>query len=312
MSRSDESDGLAALRQALADHAPDLAVEHLARFRPATALVPHRVSSADDIPIGASRLNGEPDLPPDMTWPSWDGPPGEASTRGGPAWLPPHHWGPRPLTFLAQINLAELPPAARSIPLPNDGWLLFFADQDRSTFYSGEEQAAQRVIHLPAGTHLERRSLPQDVRYGRSEDGTWPGYGAPASIAHRTISTPPYDDLYRLVDGLDPAGARELAHVLYATSIASDSFQLGGWPVPIQEDPLRSTPHMVRSLAESDPGTWSELADPAVEWVLLFQYVTDRSLDMMLGDEGNLYFMAAMPDLERGDFSRVVVEFQCS
>ena len=41
----------------------------------------------DDVPVGASKIGGAPDLPKDFEWPSWND---------------------RPLDFLAQINLAEV------------------------------------------------------------------------------------------------------------------------------------------------------------------------------------------------------------
>ena len=56
---------------------------------------------------GRSRLGGPPLLPPGERW--------------------PHDDEGRPLTFLAGIDLSELPVSG---PLPDAGWLLFFADID--------------------------------------------------------------------------------------------------------------------------------------------------------------------------------------
>src|SRR4051794_5221415 len=59
----------------------------------------------DGGPVGAPRLGGEPDLPPDVAWP----------TRGG-----------KRLPFIAQLDCSTLPRWAGS-PLPASGWLYAFA-----------------------------------------------------------------------------------------------------------------------------------------------------------------------------------------
>ena len=64
--------------------------------------------SPADLPLGASRLGGQPDLTPDRVWPEIGG------VR---------------LSFLAQLDLAEVQAAAgaeAAALLPREGWLLFF------------------------------------------------------------------------------------------------------------------------------------------------------------------------------------------
>ena len=57
-------------------------------------------------------LGGQPNLPPEISWPYFE-------ENGVP--LAPMH-------FLAQINLAELPPEAAELGLPESGTLFFFYD----------------------------------------------------------------------------------------------------------------------------------------------------------------------------------------
>ena len=68
-------------------------------------------------PIGASRVGGMPDLPPEFEWPHWSGN-GDASEGYDPA---------NPLCFLAQINLAEAATYDTEHLLPSYGMLYFFA-----------------------------------------------------------------------------------------------------------------------------------------------------------------------------------------
>src|SRR4051794_39230511 len=67
---------------------------------PSFKITTQRVPLAD-LPLGASRFGGSPDVPPGFTWPDRDG---------------------RPLTFLAQLDLLEI----HAPGVPDHGWLLFF------------------------------------------------------------------------------------------------------------------------------------------------------------------------------------------
>src|SRR5262245_60284326 len=119
-----------------------------AAARPAARLVPGGVDA-----VGASRLGGDPDLPPGMKWPTCRG---------------------KPTSFLAQIPLAEF---ARIEPgsVPTDGTLAVFAglipDDDGVTQM---EQSRGRVgratcvlVRTLRGT-LVRRTTPRRVPRLRS------------------------------------------------------------------------------------------------------------------------------------------------
>ncbi|HEY7092264.1 MAG TPA: DUF1963 domain-containing protein, partial [Ktedonobacterales bacterium] len=71
---------------------------------PAIRIEPQMVDE-DAIPIGASKLGGRPDLPPDFVWPEWKG---------------------IGLTFLAQFQLSELGAYDVERLLPSEGMLYFF------------------------------------------------------------------------------------------------------------------------------------------------------------------------------------------
>ncbi len=72
---------------------------------PAINLVATHDLESGELPIGASRFGGLPDLPSDVTWPEQHG---------------------KKLLFLAQIDLASVTSSATSV-LPPDGWLYVFS-----------------------------------------------------------------------------------------------------------------------------------------------------------------------------------------
>src|SRR5215510_11398881 len=76
--------------------------------KPAIRMLPKRVED-DEIPIGASKLGGNPDLPEDFEWKTYQG---------------------KPLTFIGQFKFSELAPYDRDKELPAEGMLYFFFEAD--------------------------------------------------------------------------------------------------------------------------------------------------------------------------------------
>ncbi|HYZ27791.1 MAG TPA: YwqG family protein [Thermoleophilaceae bacterium] len=97
----------------------------------------------------------------------------EVQTRlGGTGLLPPaedwpHAAGDRPLTFLAGVDLSELRPGR---PLPEAGWLLFFADLDNDEALgliepvANEPGSPARVFHVAAGDEPVEAAPPARLR----------------------------------------------------------------------------------------------------------------------------------------------------
>lgn len=109
----------AALRQAgLGDGARRVA----AAARYAIILEPGPVEEGGDAPIGASRLGGMPDLPPGMSWPR------RPAVTDGPGVFSDHAARPWPLSFVAQVDFAEIQSAGRLEGFPLSGRLLLFCD----------------------------------------------------------------------------------------------------------------------------------------------------------------------------------------
>src|SRR3954467_10697148 len=110
--------------------------------RPAIELHPVEARSADPMPVGSSHAGGVPDVGPDFEWPR----------------------ARSPLSFLLQVNLAELAPLPAAVPLPPSGLLSFFYDLVRMPWGGWPRNAATapwRVLYTPADVPLRRADPPR-------------------------------------------------------------------------------------------------------------------------------------------------------
>ncbi len=131
-------------------------------IRPIVTMLP-RVSTLAEIPLGASRFLGAPDLPKGFDWPT--------CAHGS-------------LHFQAQINLHEIRTSVATYRygLPTEGWLVLFAFDDCETgiqpgvVEKGDDGAWRQIpdlthlIYLPASTKLERTKVPPDTIHWKGED----------------------------------------------------------------------------------------------------------------------------------------------
>lgn len=162
-------------------------------------MVPGPLEGGADAPLGASRLGGNPDLPPDVDWPSrpafepaWEGP--LTAPMPGRIILGRRHWLHRllrtrewkeasrqwersrqierdvhsrewPLSFVAQIDFSEVHAACPLDGFPATGRLLFFCDAHDWPWGEREDQARVRALFLerPADA-LERRPPPRELQ----------------------------------------------------------------------------------------------------------------------------------------------------
>lgn len=105
-----------------------------ALLRPAVGLRTREITDADWA-VGATRVGGQPDLPPELPWP--------AGAEG-------------PLFFVLQVDLALVAPLDLEEKLPRDGLLSVFSDPFAEDV---------RVLHHPPGVTLARRPTPVDSRH---------------------------------------------------------------------------------------------------------------------------------------------------
>lgn len=136
------------IAQRLVERLPDIGPWIAATLEPAVRYVATAALDAE-VPSGASKYGGAPDLPEDVAWPSWTDRAGDRRTQ----------W------FYAQIDLSEATSfAPASIDLPQDGLLSFFVYLDEELngvlgLYSWEAPGST-VLYSPAGTALRRADPP--------------------------------------------------------------------------------------------------------------------------------------------------------
>src|SRR5215831_9479305 len=196
-------------RAGLGEWSPRLA----AAARHAIILEPGPVEEGADAPIGASRLGGMPDLPPEIAWPwrpafsnsFWDGL-GE-SLRNLFRHRIAHSARAWPLNFVAQIDFAEIHSAGGLEGFPSSGRLLFFCDPELSSNVALKEEkvCSSAIFFTDSAERLERRDFPAEF--------SDPGHPSEVALGQRFTFRP-----RRVTPKLwllpPPRGSRELLALL--------------------------------------------------------------------------------------------------
>jgi uncharacterized protein YwqG len=125
----------------------------------------------EEIPIGRTKVGGKPDLPNPLDWLSWQN---------------------KSLSFIAQINLADLPEYDFLDVLPPEGLLSFFYSASQETWgLDPKDKDSWKVIYFD-DKYLQRRDYPPDL----PEEGI---YNSCSVEFHRSVTIPelesPYIDL---------------------------------------------------------------------------------------------------------------------
>jgi uncharacterized protein YwqG len=244
----------------------------------------------------------------------------------------------RPLTFVAQVNLAEVPPAAPSdgmLDLPRRGVLLFFCDEESLPYGGPEDSDGFSVAYFPLDPGDETRMHLADVPEGLvafdDYGGQWgmsdvvelealPELGLPApfpdEVRAMDLSEAESNAYWRLTEELEREGARVPAEVAEAPGTARypPIHRLGGVPHEIQ-NPMEAECELARRGEDPLALPYSrreEIADEAkARWRLLLQVDSDEAAGTMWGDSGMLYYWIRDDDLAARRFDRAWCVMQC-
>jgi hypothetical protein len=235
--------------------------------------------ATDDLPLGAAKLGGCPDLPETAAWPEPEG---------------------RPLEHLATLDLDTLAGFAKELPAPLPGGrLVVFYDEANQPWGSPEDRG-WRVVHVPAGATVSRREAPEGCKLlavsalSPRLESTIPSHRTrelrALALSERSL------DVYDEVREEWPA-ARGALHRSFGHADA------------IQGD-------MPRRIVYGEADADLEVLDPALEdkaarLVLLFQMDEYAHAEMYWGDSGRLYFWIDRDDLAAGRFERTKLQLQC-
>jgi uncharacterized protein (TIGR02996 family) len=175
------------------------------------------------IPLGASKLGGGPDLPPDAEWPCL---------------------GEEPLAFFGQFNLAELHASPVAYDLPSTGLFSVFALYDEDEGNDDFPKGSWRLLYFPDAEKLTRH-LPPETSF------------RPCRVTFRERLTLPYNG--PPWGGELGVGPKHLGHdaywMLHLNMCPGDHFL--GHPFPILSDVLgKKTVRHLLTIGGNDAAGW--------------------------------------------------------
>ena len=228
---------------------------------------------------GFSKLGGDPELPGGLAWPSRE--------RG-------------PLSFLAQVDLAQAHERGGPDWLPQTGGLYLFAEADGG----GGDGRAAVVLHAPEVSAIEPTPPPPGLpKFGAR-------FGERRVALASFTSLPSLDALGIDVQEIDVEEDEldELSDLPTQAFKADRLHRLAGYPNEIQESRMALECEL-GSRGLDTGGSFERDADPkllraAKSWRLLLQVDSDPELGMMWGDTGMLYVFVREADARAGDFSK--------
>jgi uncharacterized protein YwqG len=215
----------------------------------------------------------------------------------------------RPLSLIAQLDLAAMRAAGGPDWLPSTGRLLFFYELELGAWGFDPKDAGSALVRYEAdvGDDMsEPDDLPADARFDAYPITFVADVSLPSEerleIDWKTVSAREQGELEAAVEALTPA---EPVH------------QVGGYPLAVQSDGMELECQLVTSgiyVGNSSGYTKSNVdaSKPgSADWRLLLQLDTDDDAGMMWGDTGRLYFWIREQDARAGDFSKTWTILQC-
>jgi|GEM_PF-2532622 len=289
--------------------------------RPNIRLMPSAAMETDTTPPRTSKFGGLPDLPKGAMWPTWtyikSPPPMRAPSVGfigkllgrkpGPPPPPPRPSEPqiRPLSFLAQINLADVAKFGLDVPLPEAGLLLFFYDMEMlDCGLTDAETTGARVIFVPDGTETERLASSPIALLKTRSFAFEPGEVLPhleyVAECIPAYSQGDFEDALEVVDETVFAGG----HVF------------GGWPNPIQTM-MELECELYANGLDANPQGYKDaeergLNKKAPNWRLLLRLESNGIPEWDWGDWAEICFFCRKEDIAAQRFDRCCVIEQMS
>jgi len=315
--------------------------------KPAVWLQTRSIDDEAEIAIGATKLGGRPDLPAGIAWPvrsAW--PDAEERTQSlrelaadpdAWSWAKPERReeirqdtlerirrieSEQPLSFVAQINLAEMWEAGPlDADMPRQGILSIFYDMLEEDWGLKPQSCTGFAVlfHDDAGL-LTRRDEPNELRnpplfYCNR-------LSLAACAPHRCMTPVPFIESEYDRLGLSDELAERVWENWWTKSEHLGSSEkgdawtchhIGGWPTPIEGHDMQTRCALLHA------GHNGDLKDPALahvrataaDWLLLAQIGSDENGGMMWGDCGQLYVWIRRDHLKARCFEKAWLILQC-
>ena len=252
------------------------------------------------VSTSASKIGGKPWLPRDFEWPSFtDANEGET----------------RPLSFLCQIDLADVKRYDAEGALPDRGMLYFFYECESFRWgFDPEDNGCARVFYFENTENFAPNELPEGI----AEEYLIPEMAVKFKAQK---AYPSYEelDLYADID-CDWDDYDEILTRLGADT-ESEHHKLLGYADVIQSEMLTDCERVSRGLYCGNPESYAstpadeevDIQSSAKDWTLLLQLstLTKGDWELMWGDCGMLYFYIRKQDLAKKRFENVWFSLQC-
>lgn len=231
------------------------------------------------------------------------------TSRWGRSGRPPSLVAPAfstPHSFVAQINLRDLPSTEEGWPVPRSGLLSFFyAAENDVTGLDPTDKGGWSVLFFPAGVPLARADYPQSL------PSAFRFTEVPLETAVEYSLPPPASEELR---GLEFEGEEEQAYasLLEALNRAEPRHRFLGYPDVVQsgEDPRLICHRVYEGRAPLAYNISQDDKARAAEWRLLLQVDSDEAAGMQWGDAGRLFYWIREKDLQDLVFSDTWLLFQ--
>lgn len=252
-------------------------------------------AAAEHIAPDGSKLGGMPYLPKDFAWPCF-------CDEGDE----------NPLSFLCQINLADVKKYDRDGLLPEKGLLYFFYDCDAFRWgFNPEDKGCARVFYFENTEDFVPMAWPEEIE----EDYIVP------EMAVRFASCPSYPKYEELefhssidCEWEDYDDALEKLGV----DMEAENHKLLGYADIIQNEMLSECERVTRGIYCGGKPSDTEddevqIRQGAKDWTLLLQLSTleKDGWELMWGDCGMLYFYIKKQDLAQKRFENAWFSLQC-
>lgn len=259
---------------------------------------------------GRTKFGGRPDVPENFKWEYYSG-------KGYLDETPKS----RPLSFLAQFDLAEISKYDTENILPKTGLLSFFYECDTMQWgFDPKDRGCAKVYWFEDVSALAPAEFPDDL----AEEFRFPEL---AVSAHTEISYQCFEDFVVQREKIAMEWD-EFDDVLESMGIEEPDdldprSKLLGWADVIQGNMTRECELVARrGYYLGDPDGWERVTPrdrqeteqwANRDWILLFQLGTVETDDfeLMFGDCGRIYFYIHKDDLAARNFNNVWLILQC-
>ncbi|WP_276975506.1 YwqG family protein [Flavobacterium filum] len=266
-----------------------------------------QATDENTIAIGQTKIGGRPDLPTEIKWVTETNVVETIKKKFLVFNSKKEEIITKPLSFIAQINLAETKPFDKENLLPKTGLLYFFYSAEQESWgFDHKDKNKFKVIYWNGSLlELKRTEFPSDL----------PEYSCykPCSVVIKSeVSLPSYGhDIY--ADFTDEETDKYWEEVYNDENLN----KLLGYSDNIQGEMELECELVTNGLYCGDSSGYNDLRAKALEpnaknWRLLMQIDSNEENEMMWGDCGRLYFWIKIDDLLNKQFDKSWFSLQCS